>query len=208
MVTATVDNPLTLQESFPAGGLVSFGVPAFYPFMFSNGTYKDGGVADLRTIAPILGAELQSDGTWEYVPERIPANFYRTAQPFTLDVLLSAALKIISYNPTALPDFPWNLFPDSSPSNPPSPTDPSNIRALACFTYNQFMSIDPAIVNSVTQTVFDVVSYVVDKLGPYFANFSCDEGATTVPGSFAPPPGRVQIVPSNNVYNKVYFPSY
>ncbi|GAA5992142.1 hypothetical protein JCM10908_001785 [Rhodotorula pacifica] len=73
------------NPKYYANGFTLVVILAAYPIIpefFSNGTYGAGGVSGLSSIAPLMGFDIQNDGTICAVPERIPDNWYRRATPW------------------------------------------------------------------------------------------------------------------------------
>ncbi|OCH90908.1 Cloroperoxidase [Obba rivulosa] len=68
----------------PITGVLVIGAKAFISEFFSNGTYGDGGVPNEESISSFFGAQLLPNGSYEFIPERFPDNWYRRGTPFGL----------------------------------------------------------------------------------------------------------------------------
>ncbi|KAK3096379.1 hypothetical protein LTR53_019299, partial [Teratosphaeriaceae sp. CCFEE 6253] len=73
-----VENP---NFSFGPLALLLYGAASFLYELMPSGTH--GYAPDLDTISTFFGAKKQSDGSWGFVPERIPAKWTNRVAPYT-----------------------------------------------------------------------------------------------------------------------------
>jgi hypothetical protein len=67
---------------------------------FSNGTYGAGGVANYDSISSIVGFQYnENNGTFCYVPERYPKNWYRRSTEYGFAAFAANLLPTYAYAP-------------------------------------------------------------------------------------------------------------
>lgn len=191
---------------FPFPMIVSLGAFAFYPNFFSNGTYRDGGVANYESISSIIGAEYdESANEFRYVPEKWPENWYRRSTEYGAVAAIADILASIYPKNIILPGVSQSLE-NLSPET------------ILCDVYQGINSILPLAVAQSGQDAASALSWALSKLDPYFLNTALGCPGSTLssnPTGFELFPdkkgGYLQEPPSqssntgNNVYNKIYF---
>ncbi|KAL1603848.1 hypothetical protein SLS60_005440 [Paraconiothyrium brasiliense] len=203
------NNPYLYYFPFPQ--IVSLGAFAFYPNFFSNGTYGAGGVANYESISSIVGAEYDSEaGSFKYVPERWPENWYRRATPYgAVQALTDGFLKIYTANVIV-------------PAVAQVGTDNLSVQTLLCDVYQGINSITPLIAAGSLEDTSKLVTWATNKLLPVLGKntaLGCPDStlspnaqdilfpnADKVGGPEKAPP-KSDAKTGNNVYNNVYFES-
>ncbi|OCH90910.1 Cloroperoxidase [Obba rivulosa] len=153
----------------PLASALDIGAKAFITVFFTNGTYGDGGVPNEESISSFFGAQLLPNGSYQFVPERFPDNWYRRGTPFTL---LDGIGQILDFYSTR--DIPFggnagavNTF---EPLDIPALT---NVNGMACFIRDAIQANVPSSVSQPIQVVEQVISSVVSVVDPLFENFGC-----------------------------------
>lgn len=188
---------------FPFPSIVSFVAFAFYPQLFSNGTYGLGGVANYESISSIIGAQWSDkDQEFIYVPEKWPQNWYRRATPYTTVQALTEGLGLIyAKNPIAM-----GVAQVGTPN--------LNATTVVCNLYQGLNSVTPLGLAGTLEEVEAGVTWALAKLDPYFKDTVLGCPTNTISqnylyppqngGPLAPPPA-VRANTGDNVYNKIYF---
>ena len=193
---------------FPFPSIVSLGAFAFYPNFFSNGTYRAGGVANYESISSIIGAKFNPlTGTFSYVPEKWPKNWYRRATPYGAVLAVTDILTSI---------YPRNPVPMAFGQLGTSNLSPQTI---LCDVYMGLNSVTPLALAGDAASVAAGITWALTKLTPLFGpsgtvlgcpdsslspNFYWYANATSTGGALAPPKSSATNL-GNNVYSKTYF---
>ncbi|KAF2705100.1 hypothetical protein K504DRAFT_107066 [Pleomassaria siparia CBS 279.74] len=195
-------NPYLYYLPFPQ--IVSLAAFAFYPQFFSNGTYGAGGVANYESISSIIGAQYDGrTGTFRYVPEKWPNNWYRRATPYTSVQALTEAFAVI---------YPRNVV---VPGVPQLGTGNLTPRTVLCDIYMSIQSLTPLTLGRSVEDTARAISWALGVLAPFISGtaLGCPAGVlspnflfpnasqTGGPQNLPPVRGRT----GNNVYNRVYF---
>lgn len=131
-------------------------------------------MANIESIAPIFGAQQQSDGTYKYVPERFPNNWYRTGEPFTLVSGVTSLLDSITTRA-----IPFGANAGSTGDFIPFGTDVTklDVNGLACLLRDAVQATVPSTL--ATGLVVTVTSLLGD-LFSLFDQFGCPAYNATV----------------------------
>lgn len=187
---------------FPFPSIVSFVAFAFYPQYFSNGTYGLGGVANYESISSIIGAKLNGEGHYEYVPERWPENWYRRSFEYGAVQALADGIPIYLSNPIVM-----GVGQVGTPNLTPT--------TVLCDLYQGINSIVPLFISGTEEEIANAATWAISMLdGAFdFTTLGCPSSvlspnlfsnASMEGGALNPPPSIVSNA-ANNVYNKVYF---
>jgi hypothetical protein len=198
------NNPYLYYFPFPQ--IVSVVAFNFYPRFFSNGTSEAGGVANYKSIMPIIGAEYdEKSGEFKYVPERFPENWYRRATPYGAVVALTEGFTEI---------YPRNIV---VPAVAQIGTPNLSVKTVLCDVYQGINSITPILVAGGLETTSKAATWAAGVLEPILGKsaLGCPNSvlspnylypeATREGGPQTPPRVASDKWTGDNVYNKVYF---
>lgn len=162
------DNP-----NFELGplGLLVFGAASFLYELMPSGTR--GYAPDEYTISTWFGASKQSDGSYKFVPERIPDNWTNRVEPYsTVDVVEQILAMYLKY---PVP-FGGNTGKGFKPSNygpiKNGILDGTSSGTL-CLLYQLATGQLPSTLNGVVAPVLGVLQFATSKLGLAMENLGC-----------------------------------
>ncbi|KAG8855723.1 hypothetical protein FRB96_006767 [Tulasnella sp. 330] len=153
----------------PLSAILGLGARGFPAYLFSNGTFGNGGVPNEESVSSFFGAQIQPDGTYKYVPERFPNYWYRRATPFTLvDVVAS----ILDFQTSR--DFSFGANAGAVNSFVPLDIEAAtNINGTACIIQNAIQATVPSFANPLVTDVASIMATLLNTIAPYFAQFGC-----------------------------------
>ncbi|KAK3678167.1 hypothetical protein LTR78_002263 [Recurvomyces mirabilis] len=154
--------------------LLLYGAASFLYELMPSGTH--GYAPDLATISSFFGAQKNSDGTWGFVHEKIPANWTNRVAPYTNNDVTLEIVHMYLENPvlfggnTAAGSFDALNFGaiqngKISPSITPAQT--------SCLLYQLTTGQVPSYLNGVITPTVNALAFALKKLGPSFANLGC-----------------------------------
>lgn len=203
---SVANNPYLYYFPFPS--IVSVVAYNFYPAFFSNGTYGLGGDPNMKSISSIVGwGDPNSDGTYTYIPERWPENWYRRSYPYgAVQALTEGFTQVYPLYPVPMP-----FAQLANPAN-------LNLQTILCDVYQGINSITPLGLTGGLADASAAVAWAAGKLDAvlpgtilgcpanavssnYYGNANKQGGPLVAP----PTPSNVAANTGNNVYNKVYF---
>ncbi|KAK5117240.1 hypothetical protein LTR62_005857 [Meristemomyces frigidus] len=154
--------------------LLLYGAASFLYELMPNGNH--GYAPDLETISSFFGAEKQSDGTWGFVHEKIPASWTNRVAPYTNNDVTNEIVAMYLENPVlfggntasgAFDTISFGAIKDGAIS-------PSiNAADTSCLLYQLTTANIPGYANSAVTPTVDALSFALEKLSPSFKNLGC-----------------------------------
>lgn len=160
--------------------LLLFGAASFVYESFSDGRDM---IPSEHVVSSFFGAQPDSSaaGGFVHIPERIPDGWYRRATPYTLQMLVQEAGKMMS--PPNNVTFGANIGPgqffgvgaDGIPLSTFDPTNPEQVNTVGCAIWQLFIADFPSEFQGTVDATFDAINFALNKMNPQFHNtFGCD----------------------------------
>ncbi|CAF3976307.1 unnamed protein product [Adineta steineri] len=177
---------------------ISVGAHIFYPYFFSNGTYKFGGTPDYTSISNIVGAKLR----WPEINNSAGKPWYRRGIEFDFAAFLAIVPEVYAANP---------VFPEFGQVGTSNLTP----QTIACDIYEQILQLTPACLAQTLEDGSDVLTWIIAKLDPVFlqSTFGCpacsfsNNGGNSLFSSNTNKTNNTTCFAKTNQYYKIYFPT-
>ena len=159
--------------------LLLYGAASFLYELMPSGTHSFR--PDLATISSFFGAKNNGDGTWSYVPERIPKRWTNRVAPYTNNDVTNQILQMYLLHPvlfggnTADGTFDTVNF-GAIKNGKISPN--INARDTSCLLYQLSTQSVPTYLNGLITPTEQALEFIANKVTPQFQNLGCPNPLT------------------------------
>jgi len=154
--------------------LLLYGAASFLYELMPSGTHDY--QPDLATISSFFGTTQNSDGTWAFTAEQIPANWTNRVSPYTNNDVTLEIVQMYLLNPvlfggnTAAGSFDTLSF---GPIQDGTISPDISAQDTSCLLYQLATSSVPSYANGLITPTVDALDFITTKLGPSFDNLGC-----------------------------------